>query len=56
MQVVPFRMPDDLLQRLDRYAAGLRAERPGLQVTRADAVRLLLIEALNRQEAKRGKA
>lgn len=56
MQVIPFRLPDELVKRLDRYAARLSEERPGLHFTRADALRLLLIEALDREEERHGKA
>lgn len=56
MQVQAFRLPPDLMKRLDRYAERLRTEQPGLRVTRADALRLLLNEALDGKEAKHGKA
>lgn len=56
MAVIPFRLPAALVRRLDRHAARLRQEQPGLRVTRADALRLLLTEALDREEARRGKA
>jgi predicted DNA-binding protein len=44
-----FRLPEDLLERLDAYAAKLTRELPGLQVNRADAVRRLLEMALERE-------
>jgi predicted transcriptional regulator len=56
MQVVPFRVPDELVKRLDKYAARLRREQPGLRATRADALRMLLTEALDQKEARNGKA
>jgi len=52
MKVIPFRLPTDLVKRLDRHAERMQAEQPGLQVTRADALRVLLTEALDRAEAK----
>jgi hypothetical protein len=56
MKVVPFRLPVALVKRLDRYAESVASENPGLRVTRADALRLLLTDALDRKESKRGKA
>ncbi|HEX9048980.1 MAG TPA: hypothetical protein VF841_00440 [Anaeromyxobacter sp.] len=49
-----FRLPESMIGRLDRYAERLRRERPGLEVSRADAVRLLLAAALD-QEERHGK-
>ena len=42
-----FRLPVSLLARLDRYAKRMRDEQKGLNVTRADVVRLLLTRALD---------
>lgn len=50
MQVIPFRLPQDLIRRLDRHAERLARRTPGLRATRADALRILLIEALDRAE------
>jgi len=50
MAVVPFRLPASLVKRLDRHAARLRREQPGVEVTRADVVRLLLTRALDAAE------
>lgn len=47
MQVVPFRIPAELVRRLDRHAQRLNKETPGLTLTRADALRLLLTQALD---------
>ena len=52
MKVIPFRLPADLVKRLDKHAERMQAEQPGLQATRADALRVLLTEALDRAEAK----
>ena len=42
-----FRLPDDLVVKLDAYAAAKKAAEPGLTFTRADAVRVLLTRALS---------
>ncbi|MCC6526088.1 MAG: hypothetical protein IT373_25800 [Polyangiaceae bacterium] len=46
-QQTAFRLPTALLERLDGYAERLRAEQPGITITRADVVRLLLTRALD---------
>lgn len=52
-----FRLPSELIERLDRIAQWLIAERPGLAVTRADVVRMLLTRAVEQEEAHHhGKA
>jgi hypothetical protein len=43
-----FWLPAALVARLDRYARQLQGERPDQVVTRADALRKLLIDALDR--------
>ena len=50
-----FRLPEGLLARVDAYAEQLKAERPGLPATRADAVRVLLTLALDQVEGGRRK-
>jgi len=54
---VAVRFPKDLLERLERYAERLNKERPGLGVTRADVVRVLVHERLDQldQEDKTKK-
>jgi len=42
-----FRLPPDLIARIDSYAARLRQEAPWSNATRADAVRALLAQALD---------
>jgi hypothetical protein len=54
MAVTPIRLPVALIKRLDRHAARLRAEQPGVNITRSDAIRLLLSRALDREEAHHG--
>lgn len=54
-----FRLPPELLERLDRLARRLSREQPGLSFTRSDVVRMLLTRALDDEggkEARRGKA
>ena len=43
---VAFRFPEDLLERIERYRTKLAGEVPGMEVTPADAVRVLLEKAL----------
>jgi len=40
------RLPSALLARVDRYAASVRRELPGVRFARAEAVRVLLTRAL----------
>jgi hypothetical protein len=56
---VAFRLPDSLIARLDRHVERMTKEHPGLDFSRADAVRSLLTRALDEIEtpsapAKRG--
>lgn len=44
---VAFRLPADILERVDRYADKLARENPGMRVSRSDAVRMLLTRALD---------
>ena len=45
---VAVRLPESLLKRVDRHVVRLREQTPlGISVTRADAVRALLIQALD---------
>ncbi|MDQ3298953.1 MAG: ribbon-helix-helix domain-containing protein [Myxococcota bacterium] len=50
---VAFRLPDSLIERLDRHVKRMDAENPGLEFNRADAVRSLLTRALDTLEPKR---
>ena len=47
---VAFRLPDSLIARLDRHVERMTKEHPGLDFTRADAVRSLLTRALDEIE------
>src|SRR5262245_47611022 len=49
------RLPGRLMRRIDHYAAELRAELPGTRFARAEAVRLLLTQALDRAGRPRAK-
>ena len=53
---VAFRLPDPLLARLDAHVKRMNAENPGLEFSRADAVRSLLTRSLDALETptKRG--
>jgi hypothetical protein len=48
---VGFRLPADLVKRIDAYAGRLSSENPGLAVTRALAVKALLTQALDAVES-----
>ena len=52
MVQLAFRLPGALVARVDAYAKRLNAATPGLDVTRTDAVRALLTQALDRVEGK----
>ena len=55
-QQTAFRLPTSLLDRLDAYAARLRAEQPGIAISRADVVRLLLSRALDELDAQQSRS
>lgn len=42
-----FRLPNDLIERLDRYVDKLNADSPGIELSRADVVRMLLTKGLD---------
>jgi hypothetical protein len=48
---VAFRLPAELIARIDRYAERLAASTPGIRYTRTDAVRSLLTRVLDEIEA-----
>lgn len=54
MGLYAFRLPDALIADVDRYGKRLEAERPGIRVTRADAVRALLTQALAASKPAKG--
>jgi len=47
---VAFRFPDALVERLDRHVERMKAATPGIDFSRADAVRSLLTRALDEVE------
>jgi hypothetical protein len=49
---VALRLPLSIIQRADEYAAELAAEHPGLQITRTDAMRMVLAKHLPPLAAK----
>lgn len=51
MQNVAFRLPNDLVARLDAHLVAMGVRMPGVTLTRSDAVRELLIRALDHTEA-----
>lgn len=50
---VAFRLPDSLIERIDNHVERMRDQLPGIEITRADAVRSLLTRALDDVEGKR---
>jgi predicted transcriptional regulator len=55
MGLYAFRLPDDLIGRVDAFARKLEKERPGMTVARADAVRALLTRGLDIDAQASGK-
>jgi hypothetical protein len=49
---VAFRLPDELLERVDRHAERMREAQPGVNVSRTDVVRMLLTRALEHAESE----
>lgn len=54
-QQAAFRLPIDLLKRLDRHVKRLQEASPGMNVSRTDAVRLLLTSGLDQAEEQAGR-
>ena len=50
MTQIAMRLPVELLERVDRYAEKLKAETQWATVTRADALRALLVQGLGAVE------
>jgi len=50
------RLPASLIERLDAHAERMRRSTPGVTLSRADAIRTLLITALDAAEAAASKA
>jgi predicted DNA-binding protein len=49
------RLPEELLERVDAFAERLQKERPGLEVNRASAIRMLVTMGLEVAEQKKPK-
>jgi hypothetical protein len=56
MDTLAVRLPDDLVEQIDTYVASLQEQLPGLNVTRADAIRQLLAVGLKTETARLGLA
>ncbi len=54
--LVAFRLEEELLKRIDGYAKRLEQATPGLKLARVDAVRVLLLRALEEVEKTQGPA
>jgi hypothetical protein len=54
MTQVAFRLPDRLIARLDRHAKRLGRKDRAMQFTRTDAIRDLLVRALDLVEGEEG--
>jgi hypothetical protein len=52
MSLYAFRLPDALIADVDRVAQQLEVEQPGIAVRRAQAVRVLLLEAIRARKAQ----
>lgn len=50
------RLPSALVGRVDRYAARMRRDLPGVRFARAEAVRVLLTRALDQLAEAKGKS
>jgi len=46
------RLPVSILERVDAYTERMHREIPGAKFTRTDAIRMLLVQALEAQDAK----
>jgi hypothetical protein len=54
--VVSIRLPSEIILLLDQYAETLRSQTPGLNVTRTDAARAILISGLTDKNLITGKS
>ena len=52
MDTLAVRLPDDLVKQIDAYVDRLQDQLPGLNVTRADAIRQLLAIGLREETAR----
>ena len=52
MDTLAVRLPDDLVGQVDQYMEQLRADLPGLNISRADAIRQLLAAGLKAEKER----
>lgn len=52
---VAVRLPESVIERIDAYVEKRRASLPGVQLTRADAIRFLLLRALELADVENGE-
>ena len=52
MDTLAIRLPDDLVEQLDKYVERLQEDLPGLNITRADAIRQLLTVGLKAEKER----
>lgn len=52
MDTLAVRLPDELVQQIDEYVVRLQDQLPGLNVTRADAIRQLLAIGLRVENSR----
>jgi predicted transcriptional regulator len=52
MDTLAIRLPDDLVEQLDKYVERLQEDLPGLNITRADAIRQLLAVGLKTEKER----
>ena len=55
-EVVTLRLPQALIERLAAHVERMREQQPGVRITRTDAVRSLLTNALNAVDRERDSA
>jgi len=51
-QQIAIRMPSNLLERIDAFAEKLKLRSPGLRITRADAIRVMIENCLAQSESE----
>ena len=54
MEALAVRIPDNLVERIDRYSDHLITDLPGLNISRADAIRQLITVGLREEEKRLG--
>jgi len=54
MDALSLRVPDELVEKIDRYTARLQDELPLLSISRADAIRQLIAVGLKAEQKRLG--